>query len=206
MSPDGRWLLSRRHDNEDAIDLWNLESSPPKPSPLANAGGKSVFEHSFGTPSRWLVFVENEVGSKRRLRALEFESPNAEPQSPPEDLGDGPWAFLPGGKSVAVVAPGGRLVVWDLASGKTRPLDTVFPSGFVVEKLAADVAAAGSWREVLGRCEGDQSLELRSEEEARGDRQRLVGRAGCRRFASDRRFGGQTGATLAAQQLAGRSA
>ena len=77
-----------------------------------------------------------------------FKSPDAKPQSPLEDLGDGPWAFLPGGNSVAVAAPGARLVVWDLASGKTRSLGTVFPSDFVVEKLAADTRGRWLWRKV----------------------------------------------------------
>ena len=62
VSPDGQWLLCRHRDDAGAIDLWNLVSSPPKPAALTNAAGNSFFGHSFGTPSRWLVFLENEVG------------------------------------------------------------------------------------------------------------------------------------------------
>jgi hypothetical protein len=126
LSPDGRWALAVT--GRDRRELTLLPTGAGSPRLLAL--GELVCEHaSFFPDGRRLLLLGRQPGRRPQLFVFDLEREALAPVSP-EGIATPRVAIAPTGESVAVGAPEGGLLVYDVAGGAPRSV----PGGTVGER------------------------------------------------------------------------
>ena len=118
LSPDGRWALSSRGDNQ--TDLFLLPTGPGEPKPLDGHGIVHSAAHWFPDGTRFL-FSGTESNHGVRLYVQDVNSNKIEAISP-EGTNGLSFALSPDGQLVAAVGPDEKGYLFPVASGEPKPI------------------------------------------------------------------------------------
>ena len=123
LSPDGKWALSSRGDNQ--TDLFLLPTGPGEPKPLEGHGIIHSAACWFPDGTRILISgTESNHGA--RLYVQDVATNKVEPISP-EGTNALSFALSPDGQQVAAVGPDGKGYFFPVASGQPKPIPGILP-------------------------------------------------------------------------------
>jgi Tol biopolymer transport system component/predicted Ser/Thr protein kinase len=118
LSPDGKWALSSRGDNQ--TDLFLLPTGPGEPKPLDGHG--IIHSHACWFPSGDRILLSGtESNHGVRLYVQNIASNKIEAISP-EGTNGLSFALSPDGRLVAAVGPDGKGYFFPVASGESKPI------------------------------------------------------------------------------------
>ena len=133
LSPDGKWALSSRGDNQ--ADLFLLPTGPGDPKPLP---GHNIIHGSacwFADGKRILV-SGTEINRGTRLYVQDIEGDKIQPVTP-EGTNGLSFALSPDGRQVAAIGPDERGYLFPIPSGDPQPIKGL-QAGEVPVAWAAD--------------------------------------------------------------------
>ena len=116
LSPDGKWALSSRGDNQ--TDLFLLPTGPGEPRPLVGHGIIHSAAHWFPDGAR-ILFSGTEANHGVRLYVQDIATNKVEAISP-EGTNGLSFALSPDGHLVAAVGPDGKGYFFSIASGEPK--------------------------------------------------------------------------------------
>jgi Tol biopolymer transport system component len=118
LSPDGKWALSSRGDNQ--TDLFLLPTGPGEPKPLDGHG--IIHSHACWFPGGDRILLSGtESNHGVRLYVQNIASNKIEAISP-EGTNGLSFALSPDGRLVAAVGPDGKGYFFPVASGESKPI------------------------------------------------------------------------------------
>jgi len=118
LSPDGKWALSSRGDNQ--TDLFLLPTGPGEPKPLEGHGIIHSAAHWFPDGTR-ILFSGTESNHGVRLYVQDIATNKVEAISP-EGTNGLSFALSPDGRLVAAVGPDEKGYLFPVASGEPKPI------------------------------------------------------------------------------------
>ena len=118
LSPDARWVLSRRSHSSETFVL--LPTGPGQPRSLEHKGITSGWGGFLPDGKRVVFFGRAGTGS-RRLYVQNLDG--GEPRTiSPEGMPPGPLAISPDGRFVAAQGPDSKIAIYPVDGGAPRPL------------------------------------------------------------------------------------